>query len=120
MGGRGGGGGGAQRGVCVHGVVVRVCVRVWVGCRVRDCQRQLAAATLSPHPRLGVVESLRGSRRDWGVGREWRRGDEAQVVAGMLGDGVRHPLMLLGMRGSAAGWGLSLGGGEPVRESMVL
>lgn len=109
----GGGGGGAQRGVCVHGVVVRVCVRVWVGRRMRDCQRQLAAATL-PHRRLGVVESLRGSRCDWRVGRERRRGDEAQVVAGVLGGGVRQPLMLLGMRGSAAGWGLPLRGGEPV------
>lgn len=120
MGGGGDGGGGAQRGVCVHGVVVRVCVRVRVGRGVRDGQRQLAAATRPPRPRLGVVESLRGSGRDRGVGRERWRGNEAKVVAWVLGDAVCQPLMLLGMRGSAAGRGLPLGGGEPVREGVVL
>lgn len=49
-----------------------------------------------------------------------RRRDEAQVVACVLGATVLHPLVLLGMRGSAAGGALPLGCGEPVRKGVVL
>lgn len=52
VGGGRGRGGGAERGVCVHAVVVRVCVSVGVGRRVRDGQWELAASTRPSHRRL--------------------------------------------------------------------
>lgn len=121
VGGGGGGGGGAEWGVCVHGVVVRVCVSVGVGLRVRDGQGELAASPRSPRRGVRVEESVRGSRGDGGVrGELRRRRDEAQVVARVLADAMLHPLMLLGMRGNAAGRALPPGGREPVREGVVL
>lgn len=52
VGGGGGRGGGAERGVCVHDVVVRVCVSVGVGRRVRDGQRELPTSTRPSRCRL--------------------------------------------------------------------
>lgn len=121
VGGGGGGGGGAERGVCVPGVVVRVCVSVGVGLRVRDGQRELAASTWPCRRRVRVVESVRGSGSDGGVRGQRRRRYEAQVVAWVLAAAAMlHPLMLLGMRGNAAGRALPPGGGEPVRQGVVL
>lgn len=48
VGGGGGGGGRAEGGVCVHDVVVRVCVSVGVGLRVRDGQWEFGASTWPP------------------------------------------------------------------------
>lgn len=119
---RGGGGrrGGAERGVCVHGVVVRVRVRVGVGLRVRNGQRELAASPRPPHRGVRVVESVRSSGRDGGVRGERRRRDEAQAVARVLADAMLQPLMLLGKRGSAAGRARPPGGRESVPEGVVL
>lgn len=94
----------------MHGVVVRVCVRVGVGLRVRDGQRELSASTRPSRRRVRVVKSVRGSRGDGGVRGQWWGRDEAQVVARVLGGAMLHPLMLLGMRGSAAGRTLPPGG----------
>lgn len=120
VGGGGSGGGRAERGVCVHGVVVRVCVCVGVGLGVRDGQRELAASTRPRRRGVRVVESVRGSGGDGGVrGERWGR-DEAQVVAWVVADAMLHPLMLLGMRGNAAGRDLPPRGREPVRQGVVL
>lgn len=69
---------------------------------------------------MRVVESVRGSRGNGGVGGQRRGRVEARghVVAWVLD--VLHPLMLLGMRGSAAGRTLPPRGGEPVGEGVVL
>lgn len=51
---------------------------------------------------------------------QWRGCDEAQVVAWVLSGAMLHPLMLLDMRGSAAGRALPPRCREPVREGVVL
>lgn len=104
----------------MHGVVVRVCVSVGVGLRVRDGQRELAASTRPCRRRVRVVESVWGSGGDGGVRGQRRGRDEAHVVARVLGGALLHPLMLLGMRGSAAGRALPPRRREPVREGVVL
>lgn len=116
----GGGGGGAERGVCVHGVVVRVCVSVGVGLRVRDGQWELAAATWPPRRGVRVVESVWGSGGDGGVRGQRRGRDESRAYVARVGGAVLDPLMLLGMRGSAAGRALPPRHGDPVREDVVL
>lgn len=122
VGGGGGGRGGAERGVCVRDVVVRVCVSVGVGLRVRDGQRELAASTRPARRWVRVVESVWGSRGDGGVrGQRWGRDEtRGHVVARVLDAAMLHPLMLLGMRGSAAGRALPPRCREPVREGVVL
>lgn len=116
----GGGGGRAEWGVYVRGVVVRVCVSVGVGLGVRDGQWELAASTRPCRRRVRVVESVWGSGGDGGVRGQWWGGDEAQVVALVLDGAMLHLLMLLGMRGSGAGRALPPGGREPVREGGVV
>lgn len=54
---------------------------------------------------------MRGQR--WGC-------DKTHTVARVLGDAMLHPLMLLGMRESAAGRALPPGCREPVHEGVVL
>lgn len=72
-------GGGAERGVYVHSVIVRVCVCMGVGLGVRDGQWEFGASTRPPW----VVESVRGSWGDRGVRGQRRRCGEAgcHVVA---------------------------------------
>lgn len=67
-----------------------------------------------------MVESLWGSGGDGGVRGQRRRCDEAHIVARVLCGAMLHPLMLLGMRGSAAGWALPPGDREPVRKGVML
>lgn len=119
VGGGGSGGGGAERGVCVHAVVVRVCVSVGVGLRVRDGKWELGAATRPPRHGVRVVESVRGSGGDGGVRGQRRGRDEPRAHVARVGGAVLDPLML-GMRGSAAGWALPPRQGDPVREDVVL
>lgn len=120
VGGGGRRGGGAEWGVRVCGVVVRVCVSVRVGRRVRDGQREFATSTRSSCRMLRVVESLWSSGRYGGVRRKRRGGDEAHVVARVLRCAVLHSLMLLAERGSAATQALTSGCGEPLGEDVVL
>lgn len=120
VGGGGRRGGGAEWGVYVCSVVVRVCVSVRVGCWVRDGQREFATSTRSSCCMLRVVESLWSSGSDGGVRWQRRGCDEAHVVARVLGCAMLHSLMLLGKRGSAAARALTSGSGEPLWENVVL